>query len=238
MKAKPIVGLMPLWDEGRESIWMLPGYMKGIEKAGGIPIILPLSDNEEVIEKMVNFCDGFLFTGGQDVSPEIYNEKKLDNVECSEERDRMDMSFLRKAIELDKPVLGICRGIQIINACLGGSLYQDLPTQHPSELEHHQTPPYDIPVHEVKIIENTPLSECLKTEKLSVNSYHHQAVKKLAPELAVMAEASDGITEAVYRPASSFLWALQWHPEFSYKTDEKSMLIFQAFVDAMIDFDK
>ncbi len=229
---KPIIGVMPLWDEDKKSIWMLPGYVEGIEKAGGIPIIFPLSADEELLDSLMDKCDGFLFTGGQDVSPELYQEEPLDCVEACKVRDDMETLVLKKAIAEDKPILGICRGIQFINAALGGTLYQDLPTQHKSDVEHHQNPPYDRAVHEVNISTDSPLYECLHTEVLPVNSYHHQAVKYIAPELTAMAFSTDGLIEAVYRKKSRFLWALQWHPEFSYKTDLNSMKIFNAFVNA------
>ena len=145
----------------------------------------------------------------------------------------MESIVLNIAMETDKPSLGICRGIQFINAALGGTLYQDIPLQHPSETNHHGHAPYDQPVHFVEVITDSPLYACLKTEILPVNSYHHQAVKNVAKGLEVMAAAPDGIVEALYKPDQHFLWAVQWHPEFSYKTDENSRRIFSAFVDAM-----
>ena len=212
---------------------MLPGYMDGISQAGGIPVIFPFSSDEQELEQLAEMCDGFLFTGGHDVMPELYGEAPLPGLnECCEKRDRMETIVLRKAIAADKPVLGICRGIQFINAALGGTLYQDLPSQHPSDVEHHQTPPYDKHAHFVSVTAGSPLYECLGAEQLSVNSYHHQAVDRLAPGLAAMAVSPDGLTEALYKPDHSFLWAVQWHPEFSYRTDENSRKIFKAFVDA------
>ena len=112
-------------------------------------------------------------------------------------------------------------------------MYQDLPTQYESEIQHHQNPPYDIPVHKVKLKKDSPLYKCLETEFLDVNSYHHQAVKELAPDLKVMAVSEDGLIEAVYMPEFRFLWAVQWHPEFSYKTDDNSRKIFKTFVEAI-----
>lgn len=231
---RPIVGVMPLWDCEKDSIWMLPGYMDGVAQAGGIPVILPLSSDEAELEQLVNMCDGFLFTGGQDVSPEIYHEKAPEGLADScEQRDKMETIVLQKAMDADKPILGICRGIQFINAALGGTLYQDLPTQHPSPIEHHQHPPYDIPVHNVNIMADSPLYKCLGTDCLAVNSYHHQAVKEISPQLKAMAVSPDGLVEALWRPDHRFLWAVQWHPEFSYRTDRNSRKIFSAFVEAM-----
>ncbi|MBR3341187.1 MAG: gamma-glutamyl-gamma-aminobutyrate hydrolase family protein [Clostridiales bacterium] len=229
---KPLVGVMPLWDDAKDSIWMLPGYLEGLKEAGATPVIFPLTEDPEEISRLVDICDGILMTGGHDVTPSIYGEEPLeDKVSCCRERDNMEKLVLEDTMKKDKPILGICRGIQLINALLGGTLFQDLPSQHPSDIEHHQTPPYDVPVHDVIIRKVTPLFDCLGSERISVNSYHHQAVKDLAPGLEVMAESEDGIVEALYKPLYSFLWAVQWHPEFSYKTDSNSMKIFQAFVE-------
>ena len=145
----------------------------------------------------------------------------------------METVVLNKAMSAGKPILGICRGIQFINAALGGTLYQDLPTQHPSEVNHHQDRPYDVPVHDVEITEDSPIHKCLNVSRLSVNSYHHQAVRETAPGLKEMAVSPDGIVEALYKPDYGFLWAVQWHPEFSYRTDESSRLIFKALIDAI-----
>ena len=231
---RPLIGLIPLVDDERESYWMLPGYMQGIIEAGGTPIMLPLTDNEYIIHQLAEKCDGILFTGGHDVSPSLYGENKLPECgACSKERDKMEAMLLERAIELDKPVLGICRGIQLINAVLGGTLYQDLPTQMESDLEHHQNPPYDKPIHNVSIIADTPLYELLQKDILAVNSYHHQAVKKLSDQLLPMAKADDGLIEAVYMPSKRFVWGIQWHPEFSYKGDENSAKIFYVFISAL-----
>lgn len=228
---KALIGVMPLWDDEKESIWMLPGYLDGIQKAGGIPIVLPLSSDEGDLEHLVKMCDGFLFTGGHDVSPALYQEKLLNkSVVCCSRRDAMEKIVLQKVLELDKPLLGICRGIQFLNAALGGTLYQDLPTERPSVMEHHQQAPYDVPVHRVKILKDSPLFQCLGVEELLVNSYHHQAVRRMSPMLKPMAVSEDGLVEALYMPGHRFVWAVQWHPEFSYKTDVSSIQILQEFV--------
>ncbi len=230
---RPLIAVMPLFDQEKDSLWMLPGYFDGVAEAGGVPIMLPLTADEAILGQCLEVCRGVLFTGGHDVSPAIYGETRLnDTVCCCGERDDMERATLRFAIARDKAVLGICRGLQFINAALGGSLYQDLPTQHPSPVDHHQSPPYDIPAHDVRIIRETPLAELLDRETLAVNSYHHQAVKALAPKLQAMAVSSDGLIEALYRPASRFLWAVQWHPEFSHKNDPASRTIFRRFVEA------
>ncbi len=230
---KPVIGVMPLWDDEKDSIWMLPGYFDGIRQAGGIPVMFPFTKDEQELDQLFDMCDGFLFTGGHDVSPELYGEKPLDGiVESCKKRDEMESILLKKAIGSNKSVLGICRGIQFINTALGGTLYQDLPLQHPSETEHHQKPPYDIPVHAVNIAEDSPLHKCLNAKQIRVNSYHHQAVKDVAPGLEIMAVSEDGLVEGLYLPKHRFLWAVQWHPEFSYQSDENSRRIFGAFVES------
>ena len=154
---KRVIGLIPLVDDGRDSLWMLPGYMDGVTAAGGLPVMLPLTDDEDMLKQLCGLCDGFLLTGGHDVSPEFYGRRRLP--ECGAtcpRRDRMEAAVLRLAMERDKPVLGICRGIQFVNAALGGTLWQDLPTQHPSGVVHQQRPPYDVPSHDVDILPDTP----------------------------------------------------------------------------------
>ena len=230
---KPLIGLIPLVDDRLESLWMLPGYMDGVAQAGGIPVMLPLTEDPSDLEQLCAACDGFLLTGGHDVSPSVYGEEKLPVCgDCSEARDRMERLVLEFALRDDKPVLGICRGHQLLNALLGGTLYQDLPTQHPSAVEHHQQPPYDAPIHSVSILPGTPLHELLGRDALPVNSYHHQAVKALSPRLKPMAVADDGLVEAVYLPGKRFVWGVQWHPEFAFRSDAASAAILSAFVRA------
>lgn len=230
---KPAIGVLPLYDEDKESYWMLPGYLDGLLEAGALPVMLPLTDDRDILEQIIRQYDGFLFTGGHDISPAIYGEVPLSccGLLCPQ-RDLMEQKLFSLAYAQDKPVFGICRGIQFINAALGGTLFQDLPSQHPSPVEHHQTPPYDRPVHQVKILEDTPLFHLLKKPALAVNSYHHQAIRKLSPQLKAMAVSEDGLTEAVYAPDKTFVWAVQWHPEFSYKKEEDSRKLFKKFVQA------
>jgi putative glutamine amidotransferase len=230
---KPIIGVLPLWDEQKDSLWMLPGYLDGIALAGGIPVIFPFTSDEDDIARVMSGCGGFLLTGGHDVSPGVYGEEPLEGlVDCCEKRDVLEGIVLKRAIAEDRPVLGICRGIQFINAALGGTLYQDLPTQHPSDVIHRQQPPYDVPSHVVHVVPDSPLHRYLGTDMLRVNSSHHQAIKELAPGLEVMATSPDGLVEAVYMPGRSFIWAVQWHPERLFLRDQNNVKIFRALVEA------
>ena len=230
---RPVIGIVPLVDIQRESYWMLPGYMEGVAEAGGLPVMLPLTDGEAQIGQLAALCDGLLFTGGQDVEPALYGEEKEAFCgECCPERDAMESKLLAIALGRDVPVFGICRGIQFINVALGGTLYQDLPVQRPSAVEHHQRPPSDAPVHTVTPLPDTPLAALLGQGPIGVNSCHHQAVRTLAPKLIAMAAAPDGIVEAAYMPDRRFVWAVQWHPEFAFRVDENSRKLFRAFVRA------
>ncbi|MCQ2070997.1 MAG: gamma-glutamyl-gamma-aminobutyrate hydrolase family protein [archaeon] len=233
----PVIGIVPLVDIQRNSLWMIPGYMDGLREAGALPIMLPLTDDPKEISQICGMCDGILFTGGQDVEPAVYGEPKKDF--CGEtcvERDRMEYLILEQAISRNMPFLGICRGIQFINAALGGTLYQDLPTERPGGTDHHMSPPYDRQVHKVDIVPGSPLGTLLGHLRIGVNSYHHQAVKDLSPVLRCMAVSEDGLTEAVYHPGMDFGWAVQWHPELSYRTDRDSMEILRAFAEAARSF--
>ncbi|MGN1031613.1 MAG: gamma-glutamyl-gamma-aminobutyrate hydrolase family protein [Butyricicoccaceae bacterium] len=229
---KPIIAVTALYDDDKDSLWMLPGYFDGITRAGGIPVMLPLYAEREDVPALLSRFDGLLIAGGHDTMPQTYGaENRGKSIPCAA-RDAIESELLRCALEHDVPVLGICRGIQFMNAALGGTLYQDLPSERPSPVSHIMKPPYDRGVHQVRILPDTPLYELLHTETLSVNSYHHQAVRDLAPSLEIMAVAEDGLVEAVYRRDQRFVWAVQWHPEFWAHHSREQQTIFDAFVSA------
>lgn len=231
-----VVGILPHYytDNPRElHIWMRPDCTEAIMECGGVPFMLPLIDDVEAIRQVMDMCDGFLFTGGQDIDPAIYGEEKIPECgEISPERDRLERIVLNEVLKTDKPVLAICRGIQVINSLMGGTLYQDIPTQRPSDLEHHQHQAKTLPIHDVDIVKDSPLYDVIGAERIPVNSFHHQGIKDVAPGFTVMARATDGLVEGIYRPDKRFFWAVQWHPEFSYCADENSKKIFAAFLRA------
>ena len=236
MLMRPVIGVVPLVDHKLESLWMLPGYFDAVSEAGGVPMMLPLTADPDVLFRALDVVDGVVVTGGQDVGPALYGEKDPSAIglcgELCPERDAMEALLVPELVARDVPTLGICRGIQVINAVLGGTLWQDVPRQRPSAVEHHGKPPYDEPVHTVEVLAGTPLSSCVGAGELPVNSYHHPALRDVAPGLTAMAMAADGVVEAVWRPASRFFWAVQWHPEFAHKVDEPSRKIFSALVGA------
>jgi putative glutamine amidotransferase len=232
---EPLIGIVPLWDDEKDSLWMLPGYMKAIEAAGALPLMLPLTTERKALKRLAAVFDGFLFTGGHDIFPGLYGEEKTGHCgPVCEERDIMEsILFEEGVLSLDKSALGICRGIQLFNALLGGTLYQDIPSEMPGALTHVRGPPYDVPAHAVETEKGTPLHTLVQRSVIHVNSYHHQGIKTLSPRLKPMARSGDGLAEALYMPGRRFVWAVQWHPEFSPE-DETSRAIFGAFVKSCL----
>lgn len=230
---KPVVGVTPLFDKARNSVWMIPGYLGGIEQAGGCPLILPYTVDEEVLACAYSACDGILFTGGPDVQPSLYGAER--SPLCGEPdtvRDGLERTLFLKCVAEDKPALGICRGIQLFNALLGGTLYQDLPAEHAGGVVHENKPPKDIAVHRVNFPAGSPLKNIYGCESAAVNSYHHQAVKSLAPALTLSAVSEDGLAEGAYLNGARFIHSVQWHPELDYMANEHSRALFAAFVSA------
>ena len=226
---RPIIGILPLWDIDRNSLWMLSEYLEAIRLSGGTPIVLTFDMERPEIERVVAMCDGLLFTGGQDVHPSVYGASDTTGklTPCPQ-RDALEKQVLEVALKADKAIFGICRGLQLINAFLGGTLYQDLPTEHPSSICHKQDKPYDRPAHTVSL--TGALARLLQKDSLSVNSLHHQAVRDLAPGLEPAATSPDGLTEAFVMPGAHFLWAVQWHPEYLFQADADSRALFRNFV--------
>ena len=139
---RPLIGVTPLLDTKLDSYWMLPDYMQGIQRAGGMPVMLPFQHDPESIDQMVALCDGFVFTGGEDIDPAYYHTEREPVCGVSlPERDELETRLLRAALAADKPVLAICRGMQLLNVVLGGTLWQDLPSQRPGEVSHSQASP-------------------------------------------------------------------------------------------------
>lgn len=229
----PRIGVLPLQNCQKQTLWINPLYFGGIETNGGLPLLLPLTDSPALWDNYLASCDGFVFTGGQDIAPDLYGQEKLP--ECNYQapmRDQQEIYMLQRLLEMKKPVLGICRGLQMMNVACGGSLYQDLPTQKPSPVVHRQAMPYDIPHHQVTILPGTQLSGILNLKNLSVNSMHHQAIKDVAPGFAVSAVAPDGIVEALELPGYPFFMGVQWHPEHLWQSYPSARNLWAAFVSA------
>ena len=229
---KPVIGLTHALDPGTGNQYIRPGYARGVFMAGGLPLPLPLTENVGHLEALLPLCDGFLFTGGPDVDPAVYGEKRLnDTVELCPERDAMELPLLKLAMDAGKPILGICRGCQLINAALGGTLYQDLPTQYGGSIRHRQPEPFTRPSHENRILPDTPLHTLLGREQIYVNSCHHQAIRSLGNGLQAAVISEDGLLEGFYMPGFPYLLGVQWHPELLLD-DPVSVSLFRSLIMA------
>jgi len=232
---KPLIGVLPLYDSANKTLWIYSGYSEGITAAGGIPVILPMISDAEEIEEIAYRLDGFLFTGGQDVDPQMYGQPLY--TFCNEiypPRDTMETLLLNAVIRLDKPIFGVCRGLQFINAILGGSLYQDIVEQmnHKHPILHDQKWNYENSIHNVIIEKDSLLYDIIGTKELRVNSMHHQGIDSLSPKLTATARSEDGLIEAVEINELTFGLAVQWHPQFLWKEEENALNLFKAFVNA------
>lgn len=230
---KPIIGILPIADVKTGYAWMKPNYVSAIEAAGGTPLILPLTESESLLDELTALCDGFLLTGGYDIDPSFYGQEKLP--ECgsaTDGLDRMEAALLPRILEADKPVLGICRGHQFLNVALGGTLWQDLPTQRPSEIGHRMEAPYDRFVHKALQPEDSPLLQIIPEREFGVNSSHHQAICILGKGLVPAAYSDDGLIEAICLPQKKFVYTVQWHPEDLFRIDPNAAALFDALIQA------
>ena len=232
----PVIGLLGEIDDER-TITMQNTYINAIEKSGGVPIIFPFVENEESVNKLIDICDGFLFTGGADIAPSRYGEGIKPTCGAIQyQRDAFEFKMFDAVIATGKPILAICRGAQLVNVALGGTLYQDLSDEMPSPIAHRQAEPKFAMSHDIKILADTPLHSLIGADRMHGNSFHHQAIKRLGEGLQVMATADDGIVEAVYLPGAPYFRAYQWHPERLVDMDEKNRMIFDDFLAACRSF--
>jgi putative glutamine amidotransferase len=223
----PIIGIAPCRS--------LPDYVESIRRVGGEPRVLdPLKDQPE---QVVGEVDGVLMTGGVDIDPARYGEERHELVTAVEpDRDAFEFALLAAAREAKRPLFGICRGLQVMNVALGGSLVQDIAAQMAGILPHTvPAPPFAL-AHEVWVSRGSRLWNLMQEkmvdgETISVNSRHHQAIKRLAPGFEVTATAPDGVIEAIECPNATFCLGVQWHPENFWRTGEFRPL-FEGFIEA------
>ena len=200
----PLVGISCSEYDGQYDLLRVT-YTGAIAKAGGIPVILPTVKTAEQAEQLLGRLDGIIFSGGEDVSPAWYGEEPVnETVEVDTLRDVSDSLLVRAAISSGKPILAICRGSQLLNVLLGGSLYQDIPSQLPDNIGHGGA------THKIGLDKDGFLARIFGPDSLTVNSFHHQAVKDQAPGIRIAARAADGIVEAWETPQ---ITAVQFHPE-------------------------
>ena len=188
-------------------------YVKAIRRAGGIPIIITITDDEDELNRILGIIDGLLLTGGVDVHPNRYGEEPVPEIgNINPERDEFDLKLVRMAVEAELPILAICRGIQVMNVAFGGTLYQDISTQHPKANILHRIKAENVIHHYVDIKEGTLLHKLLGA-KAGVNTSHHQAVKDLAEGFIISAYSEDGVIEGIEMPGRPCLLGVQFHPE-------------------------
>ena len=211
-------------------------YVAGVAEAGGAPVVLPPLGERGMAEALIGGLDGLLLSGGSDLDPGYYGEGPLPELGPTiPERDAFEVEVLKAALARGIPVFGICRGLQVLNVVLGGTLYQDLPSQFGGEvLKHRQTTPKWQVTHEVEVRDGSYLAELAGRGALKVNSYHHQGIKDLADGLLVSARSSDGVVEAIEGTDLSNRWLLgvQWHAEAMRGSSRQQRALFEAHVSA------
>lgn len=233
----PLIGILPsrrIDPEGAHQIYIPEAYVQAVANAGGAPLVVPLGLSENLLNEILPRLDGVLFSGGGDMHPESYGSTMHAAVNSIDvDRDRVELHAFQEIIQRQTPILGICRGFQVINVAMGGTLYEDILDQHPDGLDHRskKDQPRDYLAHRVQVKPNSLLSQIIGQDSTPVNSLHHQGVRKLAPGLTATASASDGIIEAFEITQYPFGLAVQWHPE-CLQEHAPMRTIFQAFVKA------
>ncbi len=231
LPTRPLIGLTGNFVDGCCSL--ASAYYTSVLKAGGVPLVIPPTGNDEIIAHILGFLDGIVLTGGADLNPLLIGEEPIPQLRgINAERDSHELLVTRMAADLHIPILGICRGIQVIGAAFGGLLYQDIYTQHHgTTCKHDQNADRWVATHTVELLSGSQLYNLFQTTRLAVNSFHHQAVKTPPQGFMVSATAPDGIIEAMESVNDHQILAVQWHPEcFIMHNDESMMPIFHWLI--------
>ncbi|WP_462411696.1 gamma-glutamyl-gamma-aminobutyrate hydrolase family protein [Neobacillus sp. Marseille-QA0830] len=233
-KKKPVIGITGAYvnhNQFMEGVYVHHDYHKSVAANGGIPIVLPYINPELAIETLA-FCDGIILSGGEDVDPLFFGQDPHPQLgPLTPERDLTEMAIARFALDNDIPLLAICRGIQILNVALGGTLIQDIPSQVKESIQHSQKIDRSRDTHWVTLVKDSRLFQVLGSEKVRVNSLHHQAIDRVANDLRIVAQSSDGIVEAVeYIKPSTFTIGVQWHPESMARANQAMNQLFAEFI--------
>lgn len=238
MNQFPLIGISGSINMEETQHYVLRDYLRSVIAGGGMPVLLSPDMDGEMLSACISRLDGLLLAGGNDIDPAVFHELPLQGLgEVNPLRDLFEVALLREAIRCRMPVLGICRGVQVMNAALGGTLWQDLPSQYVAGdgvrlILHRQTAPDRYPSHPVSIIRDSKLGEVVCTDELRVNSFHHQAIRRPAPGLRITAFAPDGIVEAVEHTSLPFFLGVQWHPERYINTEPAALALFSALANA------
>lgn len=215
---------------GIERVYVNKYYTESVIKAGGAPIVLPVTLDDESIKRQVEVIDGLILSGGYDINPLTYGEEPTQSQGFTfPEIDEYNLKLVKFACELKKPIFGICRGLQILNIAFGGSLYQDLSYIDGSYIKHYQLSKGDMTGHSINVVEHSLLYDILG-ENYLVNSFHHQSIKDLADGFKVTAKSKDGLIEAIEKLDDQFIIGVQWHPEMMTAKDFKMLEIFKLLV--------
>lgn len=230
---KPLIGITPHWEliKGQKRYMIGELYAAAIEVAGGIPVVLPYWSGEALGEGLAR-VDGILLSGGGDVESRHYNEEPAAILsDVVPERDRFELECIRLAVGAGLPMLGICRGAQVLNVAFGGTLYQDIQSQITGSASHFQLAPRSQTTHEVRLAEKTHVASLYRASALEVNSFHHQAVKGLAPGFVPAGWSGDGLLEAFENPSYPLMVGIQWHPECLWESMPEHLGPFMALVN-------
>jgi putative glutamine amidotransferase len=226
-------GAWGLYSLGHFMDYTFADYSQAILHAGGAPLIIPSAQDENSLARILDGVQGLILSGGPDIHPRRYGEEPLAGLgEVDETLDEMELLAARLAVAKALPVLGICRGIQVLNVALGGTLYQDIASQVPESICHTPKTDKAVNTHTIRIEAASRLHTLFGRRSIWVNGKHHQAVKDLAPGLTVAARASDGVVEAVELQADRLVMGVQWHPEGTWREDPYSRKLLSAFVQA------
>ena len=227
----PLIGITCSEDYSSDNFMVRNYYFKATEACGGVPVILPSLTEKFSLEKVYSLLDGLILSGGADVDPIYFGEEPIKGVgKITPLRDQFEINLAVKFFEMKKPILAICRGIQVLNIALGGTIYQDINSQVPNCLKHDQEAPKWHATHRVLIDSHSKLGKILGAFDYRVNSFHHQAVRQPAPGFMVSAWAEDGVVEGIEAFEHPFAIGVQWHPECNWHLDQASRRLFQSLV--------
>lgn len=217
---------------GYEYSYVANNYVKAISENNATPILLPIISDEELIENQIKLIDGLLISGGYDIDPQFYNEEPLEKLEAIyPKRDIYEIKLIHYALKHKKPILGICRGFQVLNVALGGSLYQDVSYRENTFIKHSQVAEPSQATHDIDICEDSILFQIAEKKTERVNSFHHLALKKIGNNLKVTAQAKDGVPEAIESTdKNTFILGVQFHPEMMFKNNTFADKIFKHFI--------
>lgn len=221
--------------DGLERAGVNAGYVRSVARAGGIPLVVPPSQAAGPVAALLDRVDALVLTGGADIDPRHYGQTPSPRLQRPDPaRDELELALLRGARDRGIPVLGVCRGLQLINVGLGGTLWQDLPSERPGAVNHDPDQPRDARVHTVRVQPDSLLCDIIGTTSLETNSIHHQAIRDLAPSLRETAWADDGVIEGIEaRDSAGWLVGVQWHPEeFAAQPDAADQRVFASLVQA------